>query len=256
VYVWIDALINYLTGVGYPDESGSRQWREAQKIHVIGKNVWKFHAVYWPALLLSARLTVPEQIVVHGFLTNEGRKISKSSGDAVDPIEYVNRFGVDAVRYFLLRHVQPFDDADFSETRLAAASDSDLANGIGNLVSRVCALCEPARVAGISPPPVPDAPKGYHEHLAALRFDLAIGSLWDEITRLNQEITARRPWEYVKAGRHAEARSVLSPLVERLAAIGYWLSPFLPSTSAAIRERLQQTLIRPGRPLFRRTVAS
>ena len=144
VYVWIDALINYLTGLGFPDSDVDRFWNEAETCHAIGKNVWKFHAVYWPALLLSAGFPVPDQIVVHGFLTNEGRKISKSSGDAADPIEYVDALGVDAVRHFLLRHVRPFEDSDFSRARLEAAYDADLAHGIGNLTSRLTALCESA----------------------------------------------------------------------------------------------------------------
>ena len=250
VYVWIDALINYLTGLGYPDETGSHYWQATRKLHLIGKNVWKFHAVYWPALLLSARLPVPDEIVVHGFLTNEGRKISKSTGDAVDPAEYVRRFGSDAVRYFLLRHVRPFEDSDFSEAHLANVYQADLANGLGNLVSRLCALCEKAAVTGDSPLRPPVAPNGYHKHLAEFRFDLALGALWDEVTVLNREITVLRPWDDIKAGRHAEARAVLSPLVERLAVIAFWLSPFLPSTSAAIAQRLQQTLIASGPPLF------
>jgi methionyl-tRNA synthetase len=104
VYVWIDALINYLTGLGFPDSDVDRFWNEADTCHAIGKNVWKFHAVYWPALLLSVGFPVPDQIVVHGFLTNEGRKISKSSGDA--PIRSSMSMRLrDAVRYFLLRHV-------------------------------------------------------------------------------------------------------------------------------------------------------
>lgn len=252
VYVWVDALINYLTGLGYPDESGCRYWQQTRKLHLVGKNVWKFHAVYWPALLLSAGLPVPDQIVVHGFLTNEGRKISKSNGDAVDPAEYVQKFGIDAVRHFLLRHVRPFEDSDFSEARLAGVYQADLANGLGNLVLRLTALCQQASLAGISFSRAPDAPTAFHEHLAAFRSDLAIGVLWDEVTALNKEITTLRPWEDLKAGRHAEARKILVPLVERLAATGYWLSPFLPATSAGIRQATTQTLITPGDPLFPR----
>ena len=159
VYVWIDALINYLTGLGFPDSDVDRFWNDADTCHVIGKNVWKFHAVYWPALLLSAGFPVPDQIVVHGFLTNEGKKISKSSGDAADPIEYVDSLGVDAVRYFLLRHVRPFEDSDFSRARLEAVYDADLAHGIGNLTSRLTALCESACVSAVDVDAVQPAPQ-------------------------------------------------------------------------------------------------
>ena len=253
VYVWIDALINYLSGLGYPDgEDVSRFWETATRCHVIGKNVWKFHAVYWPALLLSAGLPVPEQIVVHGFLTNEGRKISKSSGDAVDPAEFIHRVGVDGVRYFLLRHVRPFEDADFSIARLEAAYTADLSNGLGNLVSRLSALCESA---GVSVPPdaaVTPASHGYHEHLAGFRFDLALATVWNEITQINQELTAARPWEDVRAGRLVEAGRALGPWVARLRSVGEALAPFLPATSAAIAATFARSPIRKCDPLFPR----
>jgi len=245
VYVWIDALINYLTEVGH------QYWDAASATHVIGKNVWKFHAVYWPALLLSAELSLPKQIVVHGFLTNDGRKISKSAGDAVDPADYVRRVGVDGVRYFLLRHVRPFEDTDFSAERLEAAYQADLVHGIGNLVSRVTALCESARVDGLSASTLP-APGNYHEHLSAFRFDLALAEIWSEITALNQEVSATKPWDDVKNGCLTTARAKLLPIAERLGSIAYWLAPFLPSTSAAIRAQLSGAHISKSGPLFPR----
>ena len=250
VYVWIDALINYLTGLGFPHGGADRFWNQASTCHVIGKNVWKFHAVYWPALLLSAGLPVPDQIVVHGFLTNEGKKISKSSGDAADPIEYVDALGVDAVRHFLLRHVRPFEDSDFSRARLEAAYDADLAHGIGNLTSRLTALCESAGASAIKVDEVQLAPPGYHEALESFRFDLALTTLWDEVARLNRELGVLRPWEDVKHGRFTEARASLEPLVTRLDSVAYWLSPFLPRAAERIRGALAATPIRRAAPLF------
>ena len=253
VYVWIDALINYLTGLGYPDRDlVEPYWEQGRTIHVIGKNVWKFHAVYWPALLLSAGLPVPKEIVVHGFLTSEGEKISKSRGNAADPREYVERCGADAVRYFLLRHVRPFDDTDFSVARLEAAYDADLANGLGNLASRLTTLCESSGVPGHSPTGTPGAPLGFHEALAGFRFDHALGALWNEIAALNREIGDARPWEDVAAGRLDTARDKLAGWVERLHATAHWLTAFLPSTGAAIREALSQSPIRKCQPLFPR----
>jgi methionyl-tRNA synthetase len=139
IYVWIDALINYVSGPGLGGGDAWRHWWDADchKVHVIGKNVWKFHAVYWPALLLSAGLPLPNTIVVHGFVTAEGRKIGKSLGNVVDPFELVERFGADAIRYYLLRAIPAFDDGDFSAQRLQRLYQADLANGIGNLVSRL-----------------------------------------------------------------------------------------------------------------------
>lgn len=252
VYVWIDALINYLTGLGYPGgDDVSAYWETGATCHVIGKNVWKFHAVYWPALLLSAGLDVPDEIVVHGFLTNEGRKISKSAGNGVDPLEYVDEFGVDGVRHFLLRHVRPFDDSDFSRARLAAAYHADLSNGIGNLTSRLAALAESAQVDGISREPAA-APNGFQEFVESHRFDLALSALWDEIGRINRELGESKPWDLVKAGKLDAARAVLTPLLHRLFTVSHWTSPFLPSTATTIRTVLSATPIRRSPPLFPR----
>jgi methionyl-tRNA synthetase len=257
VYVWIDALINYLSGLGYPDSDDiTRYWLGGTRSHAVGKNVWKFHAVYWPALLLSAGLPVPDEIFVHGFLTNEGRKISKSAGDAVDPAEYVARFGVDAVRYFLLRHIQPFEDSDFSVERVELAYEADLANGIGNLVSRVSALCASAGVEGLSGGEYQEAPAGYHEHVTSFRFDRALTALWSEIAEVNRELGAARPWEDLRAARLTLAREKLSRYALRLATIAHWLSPFLPSASQAILEGLSQPRIARRDPLFPRTAST
>jgi methionyl-tRNA synthetase len=253
VYVWIDALINYLSGLGFPDSDDVQHfWCSSTSTHFLGKNVWKFHAIYWPALLLSAGLPVPDQIVVHGFLTSEGRKISKSDGGAVDPEEYIGEFGADAVRYFLIRHVHPFEDSDFSIDRLETAYNADLANGIGNLTSRLTALCEDAGVGG-SPSPSPiSPPSGFEGHVESFRLDLAVAVLWEEVTRLNRELTVSRPWEDLKAGRHAAARKTLAPFAARLGAIGYWLTPVLPSTGEAIRAAVSGSPIRRCLPLFPR----
>jgi len=157
IYVWIDALINYLSGPGNGGNIANTPFwdAETQKVHVIGKNVWKFHAVYWPALLLSARLPVPDEIVVHGFVTVNGRKISKTKAEdeqnweqgeepVKEPHEYIAQFGADAVRYYLIRAIPPFRDGDFSARGLAAIYTTDLANGLGNLCTRLTTLCERA----------------------------------------------------------------------------------------------------------------
>lgn len=254
VYVWIDALVNYLSGLGFPEGDDVREFwgGSARRLHLIGKNVWKFHAVYWPALLLSAGLDVPDRIVVHGFLTNEGRKISKSSGDAPDPADFVSAFGADAVRFFLLRHVRPFEDTDFSLARLSEAYNADLANGLGNLCSRITTLCEAADVSppdrSIPPPP----PACYHESLEAYRPDLVLEALWNEIRSLNRAVAADRPWDDIGAGRHENARATLGVLAARLDALAYWLAPFLPASAAAIRTALSGPRIRKCPPLFPR----
>ena len=144
IYVWIDALINYISGPGFAAGDGWKEFwnEEVKKTHVIGKNVWKFHAVYWPALLLSAGLPPPDEILIHGFLTENGRKISKSQGTAINPFACAEKYGADGVRYYLLRAVSPFDDGDFSCERLGQLYNADLANGLGNLCSRLTNLCQ------------------------------------------------------------------------------------------------------------------
>jgi methionyl-tRNA synthetase len=254
VYVWIDALVNYLTGLGFPEGSDvGRFWSdESSRVHVVGKNVWKFHAIYWPALLISAGLPVPDTIVVHGFLTTEGEKISKSRGNATDPVRYVERFGADALRYFLLRHVRPFDDTDFSVERVESAYRADLANALGNLCSRLTTLCEAAEIAGVGSDAAPPAPGGFHEALDEFRLDVALESLWREIARINREVSDARPWVEVRAGNLPGVRGPLTEWARALHAIGYWLAPFLPSSSAAIRGALNVALIRKVPPLFPR----
>jgi methionyl-tRNA synthetase len=254
VYVWIDALVNYLSGLGFPDDPRvARFWGPgARKLHVIGKNVWKFHAVYWPALLLSAGLDVPDEIFAHGFLTIDGEKISKTRGNAPDPIQYVERLGADPIRYFLLRYVRAFEDTDFSVARLDAAYDADLANGFGNLCSRLTALAQSAGLEGSDQTDAPDAPAEYHDAVRAFRFDHVLGTLWDVVTRINRELTDARPWEQVNAGRLEAARHDLSRWVEQLAVVAYWLAPFLPSASATVLRALSRSPIRKSAPVFPR----
>ncbi len=254
VYVWIDALANYLSGLGFPDAPCvERFWGAgSHKLHVVGKNVWKFHAIYWPALLLSAGLEPPDEIFVHGFLTVDGEKISKSSGNAPDPFPYVERFGRDAIRYFLLRHVRPFEDTDFSVARLEAVHAADLANGLGNLCSRLTALAESARLEGHRAPETPIAPEGFHEAVRAYRFDQALATLWEVVTSINRELAGARPWEDLRAGRVDVAREQLAGWVSRLEAVAYWLAPFLPSTADAIRAVLGRSRIARCAMLFPR----
>jgi hypothetical protein len=157
VYVWFDALTNYVTALGY-GQSGDerlyrRYWQDSQsRVHVIGKDILRFHAVYWPAMLLSAGAVLPTTIFVHGFLTRDGRKMSKSLGNRVDPIKLAETWGVDAVRYWLLRHVPATGDADFNDDVFSRAYSAELADGLGNLISRVIGMLHRYR-AGVVPAP-------------------------------------------------------------------------------------------------------
>jgi methionyl-tRNA synthetase len=254
IYVWVDALINYVSGLGF---GSGKEWRgfwstRTRKVHVIGKNVWKFHAVYWPSMLLSAGLPLPDALVVHGFLTVDGQKISKSTGNAVDPLEYVRRCGQNAVRYYLLRAVQPFEDGDFSGDRLAQLYDRDLANGIGNLLSRLTALGAQSGYGRFDADGLPEAPAGYHKAMECYRFDRALSCLWDTASELNRDIERVKPWESLKRGATRPVRKHLSYWLGELYRVGYWLRPLLPNAGEQILETLSRDPICACEPLFPR----
>ncbi len=238
IYVWIDALVNYISGLGFGSTDKWTQWwnDDIEKVHVIGKNVWKFHAIYWPALLLSAQLPVPDCVVVHGFVTAEGRKIGKSLGNAIDPFGCVETFGTDAVRYYLLRAIPAFEDGDFSIQRLGQLYQTDLANGLGNLVSRLTALCGRANFGAHEFTGVPDGPKDYLTALDRYEFDKATAVLWNIITDLNRQIELAKPWELLKRKDLGCLRERLHHWIGELYRLAYWLGPLLPTTSSRILE--------------------
>jgi methionyl-tRNA synthetase len=255
LYVWFDALTNYLTGIGYGSQSGrySRYWADgARKLHVIGKDILKFHAVYWPAMLLSAGLPLPDTILVHGFLTVEGQKIGKSLGNAVDPLPLIDRYGSEALRYYLLREVPVGSDGDVSETRLREVYNSDLANGLGNLVRRLETLCERAGY-GIEGPPRDPVPDGLADQVSGHRFHSALRLLWDRIRWLNRSIESSRPWDLLKrnAGGKALHRE-LATWTSETRSIARGLSPFLPGTAERILGSLSRPRITRTEALFAR----
>ena len=252
VYVWIDALINYLTGLGYGTDDGWREWwnDDTRKIHVIGKNVWKFHAIYWPALLLSAGLPLPDELAIHGFLTIAGRKIGKSLGNAIAPDTFIQRYGADAVRYFLLRAIPQFGDGDFSAERFDAVYEADLANGLGNLVSRLLTL---AARSGLE---VVADPVGEWKHDAAFALhrphDEVLAGIWSHIDQLNRELEQEKPWLALREGAVPQLREQIAAWLGLLAGIAHQLEPFLPAASARILAHLAARPLRPVAPLFPR----
>ncbi len=255
MYVWYDALTNYVTGLDYEHEGAlyQRYWvNAARRIHMIGKGINRFHTLYWPGMLLSAGVPLPDTVFVHGYLTINGQKISKSLGNVVDPAEQVARFGADAVRHYLLRAVSPFDDGDWSEARFREIYNADLANNLGNLVRRVQTIGEKA---AWTPPAAaaPEAPEGFHEAMEGFRFHDAAGLLWARATRLNQRCEELKPWEMQKQGRDGEVRAFLDEMAAGLRATAHWLQPFLPATSETILAALAPGApLRRGGPLFPR----
>jgi methionyl-tRNA synthetase len=230
VYVWWDALGNYVTA------PGEAAWRTAdRRIHLLGKGVLRFHAVYWPALLASAGLPLPTDLVVHDYLTVDGRKISKSGPATADPFELAGRFGPDAVRWWLLRDVPRVGDTDFTADRLVARANDELVNGIGNLVHRVTSMVHRYR-GGV----VPDGPaelvfdsREVDDALADFDFRRATGAVWSFVTEANRYTNRTKPW----AAAAGERDAALATLVAACRTIADEIEPFLPATAARIRRR-------------------
>lgn len=223
VYVWWDALANYVTTLG---DSFDQWWRDSDQVHVIGKGIIRFHAVHWPALLLSAGLPLPRTIFVHEYLTSGGAKISKSSGVRVSPVDLVDRYGVDAVRWWLVREPARLGDTDFTEQRLVHRADADLANGVGNLFNRV---------RGLSGGTIPDGPgidlaSTVDEALRGFDFRAATDAIVTAVNDANRLIGTTRPWE--RCG--TEKTALLSQLGGACRTIAHELSAFLPSGAARL----------------------
>ncbi|TXK38866.1 methionine--tRNA ligase [Nonomuraea sp. C10] len=255
VYVWWDALANYITALDGDDYG--RWWeREPRRLHLMGKGVIRFHAVYWPAMLLSAGLPLPTRIFVHDYVTAGGRKISKSGGATADPVALSAAYGVDAVRWWLLREVPRVGDADFTEERLIARADEDLANGAGNLVNRVVTMVHrfrDGRVPDARPEPLEAAGRAgerVHEALEAFDFRRAAAAVQAIVEEANQYVERTRPWKQDPGGRDAS----LATLVHACRELAVQLEPFLPTAArrvaAAVREE-DGRLPRPA-PLFPR----
>lgn len=252
IYVWFDALSNYINGLGYAEDGKlfKKFWLEnPNRVHVIGKGITRFHAVYWPAMLLSAGLPLPTEIFVHGYLTAEGKKISKSLGNVVDPFTLAKKFGTDPLRYYLLAKFSPYEDGDFSENRLKETFNADLANGLGNLVSRVSKLASDSKLgfpSGISK----TIGVGFDESLRAFKFDFALKILWSKLKDLDLWVAKSKPWEFVSDKERAFG--FLNPVVRDLREISEKLEPFLPETAGKIREQLKGPKIKASAPLFPR----
>ena len=239
VYVWFDALINYITACGFPDEQG-RDWSFwPADLHMVGKDIVRFHAVIWPAMLLAAGLPTPKRVFAHGWWTNEGEKISKSTGNVIDPLVEIKAYGLDSFRYFLLREVSFGNDADYSRAQIEIRVNSDLANGIGNLAQRVLAMIQKNCAAKV--PDCGELQAEDHELLAAagglvaeLRplmeeqaFQRALEQIWLVVTAANRFVDDMAPWALRKTDP-ARMATVLFVLAEVLRLLGIVFSPSRP----------------------------
>jgi methionyl-tRNA synthetase len=250
-YVWQDALPNYISAVGYgTDEKKFKKYWPAD-VHCIGKDIVKFHALYWPAMLLSAGLDLPKSIFVHGFINVAGQKMSKSLGNVVDPFELVEKYGVDAVRYFLLREFTSTEDGDFSYEKFEQRYNADLAGGIGNLLSRTIALAVKENFNHKKPgtnikKALAATQKECSAYLEEFKFNEALKSIWELISFCDKYINQEKPWE-----EKSNAPQVISDMLFALEKISDLLAPFLPQTSEKIKTAVKN---KQSLPLFPRLV--
>jgi methionyl-tRNA synthetase len=270
IYVWFDALANYITALDYGNggERYAKWWRDAdERVHVIGKGIVRFHAVYWPAILLSAGEPLPTMIFVHDYVTVGGQKLSKSRATRSDPAALAGRYGTDALRWWFLRDVPRAGDADFREEQLAARAN-ELADNLGNLVNRTITLVNRFRPDGVdaSPPPpdeadlllaaVAQAGDAIASNLDRFDFRAAADSLWNVVAEANRLVSATRPWELGKAEHEGDATGtrrldgVLRALLDACRATARDLQPLLPDAAARIEQALDDRDVERGRTLF------
>lgn len=246
MYVWFDALNIYQSGVGFGwnTEMYDKWW--PADLHVIGKGISRFHAVYWPAFLLSAKLKLPKALFIHGYFTVNGKKMSKTVGNVIDPLEVIKRYGVDFTRFYFLYEMPTFDDGDFSFSRADELYLSEFANGLGNLASRVATLCEKSE--GVFPVHHYTLQPKVVELLNQYKLREALSSVWQSVWDLNKQISDGKPWTLPAD----ELVAFLTPVIEQLRAICVSLEPFTPSLSEKLSSYFLKPKIQKIPPLFPR----
>lgn len=246
MYVWFDALAVYLTAIGWGFDQATFEKYWPAAAHVIGKGINRFHSVYWIGMLLSAGLPLPKIIAIHGYLTANGQKMSKSLGNVIDPFELIDVYGLEPVRYYLLKEVSTHGDGDFTKEKFSQVYTADLANGIGNLCSRVAKLCE--KHGGPWTVTTPTWDNVYQGYFADWELDQAAKLLQQHIAEADGYLSEHKPWTLNGEEQHL----VLQTAVDKIVAIAYHLQPFMPHTAQTILEHFQQTSIAALTPLFPR----
>ncbi len=251
MYVWFDALLNYISAIDYGTDQArfDRTW--PADWHLVGKEILRFHAIIWPAMLMAAGLPLPEHVFAHGWLTVEGQKMSKSLGNVVRPADLVDEFGLDAYRYYFLREFSFGLDGNFSRRTMLKRYNAELANDLGNLESRVLTMVEKYREGFVPEPGAPGAEenrlregaeslfKTLEDRMESLAFNEALAEIWEYIHAINRYVDVSAPWALAKEkGKEADLDRVLYNSLEGLRLVSIFISPFMPDAAAKIYERV------------------
>ncbi len=246
MYVWLDALANYITVLGYPDQDISEWWPAS--VEVVGKDILRFHAIIWPAMLMALGLPLPKVLLSHGMVLSNGQKMSKSIGNVVDPMEVLEKHGLDAFRYFFLRHIDTFADSDFTWEKFEDAYNNELANDLGNLVQRLAALSQKNGI--VAPNAARELSAGYRELMDNFEFSKAFDFVWEKVQGLNRKIDEEKPWSLVKTGETEKLNLVMKELIVELLNVAEMLKPFIPGTAEKIDKIFTDPIAPPETPLF------
>jgi methionyl-tRNA synthetase len=237
MYVWFDALTSYISTLGWPEDKDGlykKFWENGETLQLAGKDQVRFQSIMWQAMLMSAELPTTARVLYHGFITSNGQKMSKSLGNVIDPIEIVEEYGIDALRYYLARHIHPFEDSDFTMERFKEVYNANLANGLGNLTARIMKLAQDYLLEGTKPE-VAEFPKNYTDAFEKFEVNGAIDEVFRRIQSLDQQITDTQPFKVIKTNPE-EGKELILALTQELYIIGRMLNPFLPDTSKKIKE--------------------
>jgi len=256
IYVWFDALNIYQSGIGFGwDEKKYKRYWPAD-VHVIGKGISRFHSVYWPAFLLSAKLSLPKSIYIHGYLTANGQKISKTTGNVINPYPLIEKYSSDVIRYYLLAKVSSFEDGDFSEEKLKNYYNSDLANGLGNLVSRVAKIAESTQgyFYKIENDNQNTLWNKIENQINNYRFDNALSIVWKTIKEADEYLSKKKPWQLDLSDENQKILkyTILNTVIANIRDIAKCLKPFLPETARKISNQFSVKKIKSNKPLFPR----
>ncbi len=248
MYVWIDALSNYITVLGYPEQDISEWWPASAQF--VGKDILRFHAIIWPAMLLGLGLPLPKVICSHGFVLADGQKMSKSIGNVVNPVDAIEKHGTEAFRYYFLRHIDSFADSDFTWEKFENAYNNELANDLGNLVQRLAAMAAKNGIGKIDFAPELDS--DYCKLMDAFNFSNAFDYAWEKVQAINKRIDDEKPWMLAKAGETAKLVDCLRSLIQDLLTVSQLIEPFLPDTAAKIATIFKGSgeIVPPETPLF------